>query len=300
MAEKQTKFIFVTGGVVSGLGKGITAASLGRLLKCRGLKVASPEAGPLCQRGPGHHEPLPARRGLRHRGRRRDRPGPGPLRALYRREPEQVLQPDHRQGVLERAEQGAPGRLPGRRRSRSSPTSPTRSRATSTVWRQTPRPMWSSPRSAAPPATSRASPSWRPSARWRRRWAGTTACYIHVTLVPYISRLRRAQVQAHPALRQGAAGHGHQPGHHRPAAPMAPCADEHPPQDQHCSATCKPDCVIENLTLPSLYEVPADARRRTAWTTWCAGSSSLDVPAARPVPSGRQMVARIAQPQQDR
>lgn len=41
MAEKQTKFIFVTGGVVSGLGKGITAASLGRLLKCRGLKVAA-------------------------------------------------------------------------------------------------------------------------------------------------------------------------------------------------------------------------------------------------------------------
>ena len=41
MAEKQTKYIFVTGGVVSGLGKGITAASLGRLLKCRGLKVAS-------------------------------------------------------------------------------------------------------------------------------------------------------------------------------------------------------------------------------------------------------------------
>ena len=35
MAEKQTKYIFVTGGVVSGLGKGITAASLGRLLKCR-------------------------------------------------------------------------------------------------------------------------------------------------------------------------------------------------------------------------------------------------------------------------
>lgn len=33
------KFIFVTGGVVSSLGKGITAASLGRLLKCRGLRV---------------------------------------------------------------------------------------------------------------------------------------------------------------------------------------------------------------------------------------------------------------------
>ena len=35
----DTKFIFVTGGVVSGLGKGICAASLGRLLKQRGLKV---------------------------------------------------------------------------------------------------------------------------------------------------------------------------------------------------------------------------------------------------------------------
>ena len=46
MAEKQTKYIFVTGGVVSGLGKGITAASLGRLLKCRGLKVASQKLDP--------------------------------------------------------------------------------------------------------------------------------------------------------------------------------------------------------------------------------------------------------------
>ena len=35
----MAKFIFVTGGVVSGLGKGLTAASLGRLLKQRGLKV---------------------------------------------------------------------------------------------------------------------------------------------------------------------------------------------------------------------------------------------------------------------
>ena len=35
----STKYIFVTGGVVSGLGKGITAASLGRLLKQRGLHL---------------------------------------------------------------------------------------------------------------------------------------------------------------------------------------------------------------------------------------------------------------------
>ena len=43
------------------------------------------EARPVPQRGPGHHEPVPARRGLRHRGRRRDRPGRRPLRAVPRR-----------------------------------------------------------------------------------------------------------------------------------------------------------------------------------------------------------------------
>ncbi len=39
MAKKPTKYIFVTGGVLSGLGKGITAASIGNLLKARGLSV---------------------------------------------------------------------------------------------------------------------------------------------------------------------------------------------------------------------------------------------------------------------
>ncbi len=39
MAKKPTKFVFVTGGVLSGLGKGITAASIGNLLKARGLNV---------------------------------------------------------------------------------------------------------------------------------------------------------------------------------------------------------------------------------------------------------------------
>ena len=36
MIEMETKYVFITGGVISGLGKGITAASLGRLLKNRG------------------------------------------------------------------------------------------------------------------------------------------------------------------------------------------------------------------------------------------------------------------------
>jgi len=54
----MTKFIFVTGGVVSGLGKGITAASLGRLLKCRGLKVISQKLDPYMNVDPGTMSPF--------------------------------------------------------------------------------------------------------------------------------------------------------------------------------------------------------------------------------------------------
>ncbi len=54
---RKTKYIFVTGGVVSGLGKGITAASLGRLLKARGLKVAAQKLDPYINVDPGTMSP---------------------------------------------------------------------------------------------------------------------------------------------------------------------------------------------------------------------------------------------------
>jgi CTP synthase len=53
----MTKYIFVTGGVLSGLGKGITAASLGRLLKMRGLKVAAQKMDPYLNVDPGTMSP---------------------------------------------------------------------------------------------------------------------------------------------------------------------------------------------------------------------------------------------------
>ena len=49
----NTKYIFVTGGVVSGLGKGITAASLGRLMKNRGYKVTIQKIDPYINVDPG-------------------------------------------------------------------------------------------------------------------------------------------------------------------------------------------------------------------------------------------------------
>ena len=54
----MSKYIFVTGGVVSGLGKGITAAALGRLLKCRGLRVAAQKLDPYLNVDPGTMNPF--------------------------------------------------------------------------------------------------------------------------------------------------------------------------------------------------------------------------------------------------
>ena len=55
--KKNKKYIFVTGGVVSGLGKGITAASLGRLLKARGLKIVAQKLDPYINVDPGTMSP---------------------------------------------------------------------------------------------------------------------------------------------------------------------------------------------------------------------------------------------------
>lgn len=52
------KYVFVTGGVVSGLGKGITAASLGRLLKARGYKVTMQKFDPYINMDPGTMNPI--------------------------------------------------------------------------------------------------------------------------------------------------------------------------------------------------------------------------------------------------
>lgn len=79
----MAKHIFVTGGVVSSLGKGITAASLGRLLKSRGLKVVMQKLDPYLNVDPGTMSPF--QHGevfVTDDGAETDRPWP--LRALHR------------------------------------------------------------------------------------------------------------------------------------------------------------------------------------------------------------------------
>src|SRR5712671_4829499 len=57
MESKSAKYIFITGGVVSSLGKGITASSLGTLLKARGLKVGVQKLDPYMNVDPGTMSP---------------------------------------------------------------------------------------------------------------------------------------------------------------------------------------------------------------------------------------------------
>ena len=54
----KTKYIFITGGVVSSLGKGIAAASIGALLEARGLKVSLLKLDPYINVDPGTMSPF--------------------------------------------------------------------------------------------------------------------------------------------------------------------------------------------------------------------------------------------------
>ena len=169
----RTKYVFVTGGVSSSLGKGLTASSLGRLLKCRGLRVTMIKLDPYINVDPGtmnpfeHGEVFVTDDGgetdldLGHYERFIDEnlhraPTPPPVDLLV----------GDRQGAAGRLPgQDRPGHPPRHRRdqeARSAGSAPTTS-------------TWSSSRSAAPSATSRSSRSSRPSASSGRTSAGTTS-----------------------------------------------------------------------------------------------------------------------------
>ena len=92
------------------------------------------EAGPLPQRGSGHDEPVPARRGLRDQRRRRDRSRHRSLRAVPRHRPQPDRQRDHRAGLLDASSPRSAAATTSATPCRSSRTSPTRSRTASSRW----------------------------------------------------------------------------------------------------------------------------------------------------------------------
>ena len=115
-AEVLAKHIFVTGGVASSLGKGLTASSLGRLLKTRGLRVTMQKLDPYINVDPGTMNPF--QHGevfVTDDGGETDL-DLGSLRALRRRRAHPEVERDHRVDLPGGARQGAPRRLPRRDR----------------------------------------------------------------------------------------------------------------------------------------------------------------------------------------
>ncbi len=126
-SRPRTRYIFVTGGVVSSLGKGIAAASIGRLLVARGPEGRAAEVRSVHQHRPRDDVAVPARRGVRHRGRRGDRPRPRPLRALHGREHVAGVERDRRRGSTTPSSARSAAATTSAARCRSSRTSRTRS-----------------------------------------------------------------------------------------------------------------------------------------------------------------------------
>ena len=152
-----------------------------------------------------------------------------------------------------------------------------------------PRPMWSLPRSAAPPATSRASPSSRPSVRWassraRRTAASSMWCWCLTSPAPMStspnphstpSRSCRAWASAptSSSARDGSVG-----------------SDIRRKISTFCNV--KPECVIENLTMPSLYQCPL-MLHTGGLDDVVVKQLHLDVPPAD-LTEWKEMLARIA------
>ena len=212
--QSGPRFIFVTGGVVSSLGKGIAAASIGRLLVSRGFTRRAAEVRSVHQRRPGHDVALPARRGLRDRGRRRDRPRPRPLRALHRRQHDARVE-RHRGRHLQRRDPPRAARRLPRRDGPGRAAHHRRDQAADLADRPGDRRRLRHHRDRRHGRRHRvaAVPRGDPPVPGRRRPA---ALHVHPPHARAVHQPRgRAEDQADAALGQRAAAHRHPAGHAR-------------------------------------------------------------------------------------
>ena len=181
----MTKFVFVTGGVVSSLGKGIAAASLAAILASRGVRVTNLKLDPYINVDPGtmspfqHGEVFVTDDGaetdldLGHYERFTD-VRMGKRNNFTTGQIYEIGDP-----------QGAPRRLPGRHGA-GDPAHHRRDQGVDHRRGARATPTSRSSRSAAPWATSSRCRSSRPSGRWASTLGRDNVCYIHLTLVPYI------------------------------------------------------------------------------------------------------------------
>ena len=180
-----TPLVFVTGGVVSSLGKGIAAASLAAILEARGLRVTMMKLDPYINVDPGTMSPF--QHGevyVTDDGAETDLDLGHYERFVNTRLQRQAFD-HHRQDLRERDPQGAPRRLPRRHRAGD----PAHHRRDQALHRRGHRPAstWRWWKSAARSATSSRCRSWKRSARSAPNAARTRRMFMHLTLVPYIA-----------------------------------------------------------------------------------------------------------------
>ncbi len=230
MAESPVKYVFVTGGVVSGLGKGISAASLGTLLKARGIKVSLQKCDPYLNVDPGtmspfqHGEVFVTEDGaetdldLGHYERFTDE-------SLTR-----ISNVTTGADLRHRHQAGAPRRLP-RGDGAGDPARHRRDQGAHQAGRRQLQRRGGHRRDRRHGRRHRVAPVPRgdPAAAQRRRPRARLLRPRHPGAVP--RRLRRAQDEDHAALGQRAAAHRYRAG--RPGPALQPAAHRrHPPEDR--------------------------------------------------------------------
>jgi len=221
VADVAVKYVFVTGGVVSGLGKGISAASLGTLLKARGVRVSLQKCDPYLNVDPGTMNPFQHGEVYVTEDGAETRPRLGHYER-YTREPS-ARSPNVTTGagVRHRDQEGAPRRFLG---------------ATVQVIPHVTDEIKARIRQAAATSNSRgrhrrdrrhgrrhrvaAVPRGDPPAAQRR---GTRERLLRARHAGALPRCRwRAEDQDHPALGERIAGHRHRARHPRPAVRPRP------------------------------------------------------------------------------
>ena len=251
----MAKYVFVTGGVTSSLGKGITAASIGRLLKARGSRRLHPQARPVHQRRPGDDVAVPARRGLRHRRRRRDGPRPGPLRAVHRREPDASSATSRPAASTRRSSPRSAAATTSAAPSRSSRTSPTRSRSGSSGWPATGGPDVVIVEVGGTVGDIESLPFLEAIRQMRKDVGAAERPLRPRDAAAGAAGHRRAQDQADAALGQGAARDRHPARRHRPALATTRSATRSARRSPS-SPTSPAEAVIPAETAETIYEVP--------------------------------------------
>ena len=184
---ESSKIIFVTGGVLSGLGKGVTVASIGRILKSRGISVATMKLDPYLNVDPGTMSPYQHGEVFVTEDGAETDLDLGHYERFVDENLSKSEQRHQRPNLQLRAQPGAARRLSGRHDPGDPPCHQRDQAAHRPRGAHDPTPMSSSSRSAAPSATSKGLPFLEAIRQMRKDVGRRNTLYVHVTWLPYLA-----------------------------------------------------------------------------------------------------------------